>query len=116
MRAAAEVATGRTARDRRIPHVSVSVRWWGSGRLLVIGCALLQAGVDGAEDHLGDQADDDEVDEHLDGDQCAGEVALGGDIAEPDGGEHGDGEVHGVDLVHGWVKLSAWPARSGSTR
>ena len=35
------------------------------------------------------------------GDQGAGEVGCGGDVPEPDRGEHRDGEVHGVDLVHG---------------
>jgi hypothetical protein len=25
--------------------------------------------------------------------------AIGGDVSEPDGGEHGDGEIHGTDLV-----------------
>lgn len=31
---------------------------------------------------------------------AAGEVGFGGDVSEPDGGEHGDGEIRGTDLVH----------------
>jgi len=66
--------------------------------------SVLQPDVDRSEDHLGDQADDHQVEQHLDGHQGAGEVGLGGDVTESDGGEHGDGEIHGADLVHGFAE------------
>lgn len=58
----------------------------------------------GAEDPFDDESDDDEVQEHLESHESAGEFGLRGDVAESDSGEHGDGEIHGVDLAHGLGK------------
>ena len=49
-----------------------------------------------AQDHPGPEAENDQVDDHLPGDHQPGHRGGGGDIAEPDGGEHGDGEVQRV--------------------
>ena len=59
---------------------------------------LLLAALDRAEDDLDREPEDDQVGDHLAGDHQPRRLGLGGDVAEPDGGEHGDGEVQPVGV------------------
>ena len=45
-----------------------------------------------AEEDSGTEAEQDEVEEHLCGDDQPGGVGLGGDVAEPDRGKHCDAD------------------------
>ena len=64
----------------------------------VVSAPLPDAGLESAEEHLGSDADDEQVDGHLGDDGTTRLLPDGGDVAEPDGGERGDGEVHRVEL------------------
>ena len=72
-------------------------------------CPPLPAAGDRAHYDPGPDPEDDQIEDHLPGDQQPSRLGLGGDIAEADGGEHGDGEVQrvGVGQVIGWRKLPA---------
>lgn len=63
----------------------------------------LLAPLDCADDDLDCQAEDDQVGDHLPGDQ-PGRLGFGGDVAEADGGKDGDGEVQAVG-----ARRSCWP-------
>ena len=53
----------------------------------------LAATLDRAQQDPDSEADDDQISEHLPGHDQPRHFGLGGDVAEPDRGEHGDREV-----------------------
>src|SRR5215471_21650652 len=55
----------------------------------VVSQLPLPSSRDRAEDHPGAESQDDQVDEHLHGDHQPRRLGHGGDVAEPDGREHG---------------------------
>ena len=58
-----------------------------------------ESGTGGPREHPDQHAEQGQVEQHLDADEGTWEVALGGDVAEPDRGEHGDGEVERGHVV-----------------
>ena len=67
----------------------------GSATALV---AICPAAADRAHDDLDGKPEDDEVGDHLPGDQEPRRLGLGGDVAETDRGKHDDGEVQPVGM------------------
>ena len=68
----------------------------------------MSATLDGAEEHADPEAEDDQVEDHLRGDEEAGRLAGGGDVSEADRGEDGDREVQRVGTAsESTLKLSA---------
>ena len=72
------------------------------------------ATLDGAEEHPDPEPEDDQVEDHLRGDEEAARLAGGGDVAEADRGEDGDREVQRIrasERVHCWClsrRAAAW--------
>jgi len=67
----------------------------------------LLATADRAQDDPNPEPEHDEVSKHLGGDHEPRRLGLGGDIAEPDGGEHRDSEVQGVGVREPLAELLA---------
>ena len=103
-RLTAELASsGVTAGNAAELSPDVLDRWGRSRRAwaFAIGRAFrppLSALLDCAQDYSGADPDDDQIDDHLSGDDQPRCFGLGGDVAEPDRGEHGDGEVQRVGV------------------
>jgi len=62
----------------------------------VLWLPLLRAAADGAGEDFDPEPEEDEIGDHLPGDHQPCRLGFGGDVAEADGGEHGDGEVQRV--------------------
>ena len=73
----------------------------------------VEPGLGGVDEQADDGADDDEVEEHLDADDDACAVRLGGDVAEADGREHGDDEVEGTGVVEWLTEMGGRGLRQG---
>ncbi|KPI08513.1 hypothetical protein OV450_3480 [Actinobacteria bacterium OV450] len=81
------------------------------------GVPAFPAPSDGAHDELQGQAEDDQVGEHLHGDHQARAIGLRRDVAESDGGEHGDREVQAGGTGAGTCRrLGGPPGRPRSWR
>ncbi len=65
----------------------------------LLGASTLHPDLGGPHDELGHDADEHEVQQHLEGDHESGPAVDGTDVTEADGGEHGDDEVEAVDPV-----------------
>jgi len=88
----------------RLAAALAELRGWrrGCGAWLL----PLAAARDGSHDDPGPQADDDDVGEHLPGHDEPCRLGRGGDVAEADGGEHGDSEVQSVGVGHGLAEVA----------
>jgi hypothetical protein len=77
------------------------------GGLCAVGGFRLPATADRAHDDLDREPEDDQVTDHLPGDHEPRRLGMGRDVAEPDGGEHGDGEVQPVGVCQPPVEVAS---------